>query len=307
MDLFYTDQFVLPLPETHRFPMTKYSLLRERIESEGVPAGVHLKIPDPVSDQALLTTHTPEYLESIKTGTIATTAMRRIGFPWSSFMVERSRRSVGATLQASRSALACGFGINLAGGTHHAFADRGEGYCVFNDAVVAARSLQAEGRVRRVVILDGDVHQGNGSAYLCSEDPSIYTFSIHGARNYPFRKEVSDLDIELDDGTTDGPYLAALERGLATAIDQARADFAIYLAGADPYVEDRYGRLAMTKRGLRARDQMVYDACQRAGLPVVLTMAGGYARNVDDIVDIHYATVRLFMGMEESQVASPKS
>jgi acetoin utilization deacetylase AcuC-like enzyme len=208
-------------------------------------------------------------------------------------MVERSRRSSGATLAACRAALERGAGVNLAGGTHHAFRDRGEGYCVFNDAAIAALAMQAEGLARRVVIVDCDVHQGNGTASIFATDPTVYTFSIHGANNFPFRKERSDLDIELPDGTGDAVYLAALERGLFHALSASQPDLAIYLAGADPHEGDRLGRLKLTKAGLEARDRLVLGHLRDAGIPVAVAMAGGYGRALEDTVDVHFATVRL--------------
>ncbi|MGA8053775.1 MAG: histone deacetylase, partial [Burkholderiales bacterium] len=206
-------------------------------------------------------------------------------------MLERSRRTSGATVAAARAALVEGTSANLAGGTHHAFRDRGEGFCVFNDSAIAARVLQAEGRVERVLVVDCDVHQGNGTAAIFREDQSVFTFSIHGANNFPFRKEASDLDIELRDGTTDHPYLDALACGLDQAIDRAAADLVIYLAGADPFIGDRLGRLALTKQGLLDRDRLVFERCERAGLPVAVTMAGGYGQDIDDTVEIHLATI----------------
>jgi acetoin utilization deacetylase AcuC-like enzyme len=206
-------------------------------------------------------------------------------------MVERSRRSAGATIEACRAALADGVAVSLAGGTHHAFREFGEGYCVFNDSAIAARAMQAEGRVRRVVIVDCDVHQGNGTASILADDPTVFTFSIHGAKNFPLRKEQSDLDIELDPGTGDEAYLDALGRGLTEALDRAGAELAVYLAGADPFEKDRFGTLALTKPGLAARERLVLDRCRIAGLPVAVTMAGGYAPDVNDIVDIHFQTV----------------
>jgi acetoin utilization deacetylase AcuC-like enzyme len=206
-------------------------------------------------------------------------------------MAERSRRTSGATIAAARAALRDGTAANLAGGTHHAFRDRGEGFCVFNDSAIAARALQAESLVERVVIIDCDVHQGNGTAAIFRNDPSVFTFSIHGANNFPFAKEAGDLDIELADGSGDREYLDALEGGLAEALARAEADLAIYLAGADPYLDDRLGRLALTKQGLLGRDRMVFEACQRAGLPVAVTMAGGYARDIADTVEIQFNTI----------------
>jgi acetoin utilization deacetylase AcuC-like enzyme len=219
--------------------------------------------------------------------------MRRIGFPWSPAMVERSRRSSGATIEACRAALAEGVAANLAGGTHHAFAEHGEGYCIFNDSAVAARAMQAEGRVQRVLILDCDVHQGNGTAAILQGDDTIFTFSIHGANNFPFRKQKSDLDIDLPDRTSDDAYLDALEGGVIASLERARPELVIYLAGADPYFDDRLGRLALTKGGLAERDRLVFHYCRRVGLPITITMAGGYARRISDTVDIQFQTLVL--------------
>jgi acetoin utilization deacetylase AcuC-like enzyme len=220
--------------------------------------------------------------------------MRRIGFPWSAAMVERSRRSSGGTMMALRTALAGeGIAVNLAGGTHHAGHARGGGYCVFNDAVVAARHVQAHGLARRLLVVDLDVHHGNGTAELCAGDPGIYTFSMHAGRNYPAVKPDSDLDVALPDGTGDDAYLDALARHLPVAIERARADAVVYLAGADPFAGDRLGYLALSKPGLAERDRQVLAACRREGLPLAVCMAGGYAPDVQDIVDIHEATVRL--------------
>ena len=215
-------------------------------------------------------------------------------------MVERSRRSAGATIAACRAAIADGVAANLAGGTHHAFRDRGEGFCVFNDAAVAARAMQAEGLVERVLIVDCDVHQGNGTASILHGDDSIFTFSIHGARNYPFAKEHSDLDIELPDGCPDAAYLLRLNEGLDTAFGLARPDLVIYLAGADPYQDDRLGRLALTFDGLAERDRTVFARCRAHRLPVAIAMAGGYARQITDTVRIHHTTLCLAKAMADS-------
>ena len=291
MKIFYTDHYVLPLPPWHRFPMQKYALLRERVEQAGL-AGEPLSVPEAASDKQLLQAHSVSYLERVKGGRLSPEEQRRIGFPWSPQMVERSRRSSGATLAASRAALADGIAVNLAGGTHHAFRDRGEGYCVFNDAAVAARTLQTEGLVQRVAIVDCDVHQGNGTASILTDDPTVYTFSVHAANNYPFDKETSDLDIELPDGTRDPDYLAAVERGVCTALSAAQPQLVIFLAGADPFEGDRLGRLKVSKRGLAQRDGLVLDLCRHAGIGVAVTMAGGYARRIEDCVDIHFTTVQ---------------
>ncbi|HVU14542.1 MAG TPA: histone deacetylase [Phototrophicaceae bacterium] len=297
MKAFYSDTFVLPLPPEHRFPMAKYRLLRERIRAEGMVAPDDLRIPEPASDEQLLLAHDAEYLEKVKSGTLSRQEIRRIGFPWSAQMVERSRRSVGATICACRAALEEGVAVNLAGGTHHAFRDHGEGYCVFNDSAVAARVMQSEGRVRRIVILDLDVHQGNGTAAILAGDRTVFTFSVHGEKNFPFHKERSDLDLELPDGTTDAAYLEVVEEGARRAIALATADLAIYLAGADPYSADRLGRMAVSMAGLAQRDRIIFDLCRENGLPVAVAMAGGYAPNVDEIVAIHTQTVRIAAGL----------
>jgi acetoin utilization deacetylase AcuC-like enzyme len=289
--VFYSDHFVLPLPEEHRFPMVKYSMLRERVAKAGVCGPEEMRVPRPVSDAEILRSHEESYLRRVVDGTLTEKEMRRIGFPWSERMVERSRRASGGTLGACLAALEEGFAANLAGGTHHAFADRGEGYCVFNDSAIAARAVQAEGLVERVVVVDTDVHQGNGTAAILGGDPSVFTFSIHGARNFPFRKEQSDLDVALPDGADDGEYLDALEGALEKALDKSGAQLAIYLAGADPYEDDRLGRLRVSKEGLAERDRLVLESCRERGIPVAVTMAGGYAREVDDTVDIHFQSI----------------
>jgi len=292
MRIYYSDRFVLPLPPNHRFPMAKYSMLRERVAGAALVPPSALQEPPKADDELIMLAHEAGYFARVQHGALSSAEIRRLGFPWSLQMVERSRRSAGATLAAARAALEEGCGVNLAGGTHHAFRDRGEGYCVFNDAAIAARAMQAEGSARRVAIIDCDVHQGNGTASILDGDDSVFTFSIHGAKNFPFRKETSDLDIELPDGTGDRAYLDSLERGLTETLDRSRPDFAVYLAGADPWLDDRLGRLALTKRGLWERDRLVLETLERDGIPVAVAMAGGYGRNIADTVDIHFQTVR---------------
>ena len=287
MKAFYCDHFVLPLPEGHRFPMRKYALLRERV---GGDPRVELLVPPGAGNRELRRVHTREYLEAVLTGTLGRDGQRRIGFPWSPQLVERSRRSVGGTLAAARAALAEGFAANLAGGTHHAFPDRGEGFCVFNDVAVAARDLQARGLARRIAILDLDVHQGNGTAAIFSGDDSVLTLSVHGDGNYPFRKEESDLDVALPDGTTDEPYLDAVEQAVRIML-RWEPDIVLYLAGADPYEGDALGRLAVSTRGMAERDALVYDNARREGIPVAVVMSGGYAPDVEEIARIHAATI----------------
>ncbi|MEM8993764.1 MAG: histone deacetylase [Acidobacteriota bacterium] len=289
MDAFYSDQFVLPLPDDHRFPMLKYRRLRERVDAE-VP-GATLRVPAASSDDELLRVHSARYVADVKAGAVEPKPWRRVGFPWSPELVERSRRSVGGTVSAARSALANGAAVNLAGGTHHAFADRGEGFCVFNDVAVASRAMQAEGRVDRILVVDLDVHQGNGTAAIFAGDPSVFTLSLHGARNYPFQKEKSDLDVPLADGTGDAEYLDALEAALDRALPASGPDLVFFLAGADPYRGDRLGKLALSRRGLARRDRLVFERCGARGVPVAIVMAGGYCPDVEEIASIHLETV----------------
>ncbi len=293
MKIFYTDHFTLPLPQGHTFPIEKYALLRQRIVEARIVRPESFCVPEPVADADILRVHQRDFLRRVVQGDLTDAEIRRIGLPWSPSLVERTRRSCGATLQACREAVRDGIAVNLAGGTHHAFPDRGEGYCVFNDSAVAARAMQAEGLAQRVVILDCDAHQGNGTAAIFRGDSGVFTFSIHGEKNFPFHKEKSDLDVPLADGTVDANYLTALEKGLEQALDRARADLAIYLAGADPFLDDRFGRLHLSKEGLAERDKMVFRHCRERGLPVAVTMGGGYGRRVRDTVDIHFQTVHL--------------
>ena len=293
MRAFYSDHFVLPLPEGHKFPMAKYSRLRERILAEGLiaPGDLHEAPLAAIDDLRLV--HEPHYVDAVINGTVPPDVQRRIGFPWSPQMVERSRRSVGATIAAAAAALDDGAAANLAGGTHHAFADRGEGFCVFNDVAVAARVLQREHHAGRVAIVDLDVHQGNGTAAIFAGDASVFTFSMHGEKNFPFRKEVSDLDVALEDGTGDDEYLRLLRTHLADVLHRHQPDFVFYLAGADPFEGDRLGRLKLTIDGLQRRDEIVMEACTRARLPVAISMSGGYANDIDAIVTIHSNTIRV--------------
>lgn len=243
------------------------------------------------SDGVLALAHHPSYIERVSRGALSSAEQKAIGFPWTAQMVERSRRSAGATISACRSALEQGVSANLAGGTHHAYADRGEGFCVFNDSAVAARLMQAERRARRVAIVDLDVHQGNGTASILANDDSVFTLSLHGENNFPFRKECSDLDVALPDGTGDEPYLEALRGALDTMFGRFAPELIIYLAGADPHEGDRLGKLKLTFAGLAARDRMVLDAARERGIPVALAMAGGYGKNIQDTVAVHMQTI----------------
>lgn len=292
MKVFATDQFGLPLPAWHTFPLAKYAMLRARVAEAGLVGPGEILTPPAATDAEILRAHHPDYLRRVREGSLSADEVRAIGLPWSPELVERSRRSCGATLAACRAASAEGVAVNLAGGTHHAHASHGAGYCVFNDAAVAARAMQAEGHARRVVVLDCDVHHGDGTASILADDPTIFTFSIHAALNYPDQKPPGDLDIALEDGTGDDAYLDALEAGARLALDRSRPDLAIYLAGADPFQGDRLGRLKLSKPGLAARDRLIFALCRGAGLPVAVAMAGGYARRIEDTVEIQLQTVR---------------
>jgi acetoin utilization deacetylase AcuC-like enzyme len=290
MKVFYTDHFVLPTPPGHRFPMSKYALLRERVAHI---APQLLFEPPAATDEQLRLAHDAEYVRRVQAGDLSDKEIRVIGFPWSEAMVERSRRSSGATIAAMQYAVThrtCA--INLAGGTHHAFADHGEGFCVFNDSAITARVAQRDHGVKQILIVDLDVHQGNGTASILRGDDSVFTFSIHGEKNYPVHKEKSDLDIELPDGCDDALYLRTLTVHLPRLLATQRPELVIYLAGADPFENDRLGRLKLTKAGLRARDRYVFEQIRARNIPITVSMAGGYAYNVNDIVDIHFATVQ---------------
>ena len=298
---YYSDHFVLPLPEGHRFPMAKYRLLRDRVASE-LP-GVTLMEAPAASDGELALAHTPQYVGDVAEGRLSAAQQREIGFPWTAAMVARSRRSVGASIAAARAALSGGgVAFNLAGGTHHAYADHGSGFCVFNDVVVAARRMQAESPRRgegplRVAVIDLDVHQGNGTAAICRDDPTITTLSMHGAKNFPFRKEASDIDIDLPDGCTDNEYLAALD-GALDQLWQLTAPAGLptlifFLAGADPHEGDRLGRLKLTAAGLAERDRRVFSAALQRRIPVAVSMAGGYGNVIEDTVALQLTTLRL--------------
>ncbi|MEL6151803.1 MAG: histone deacetylase [Chloroflexota bacterium] len=299
MKFFYCDDFVLPLPDDHRFPMRKYSRLRERILTEGVATEAMMHVPDGVTDIDILRCHDAEYLHKVKHGFLTLKEVRRIGFPWSPELIVRSRHSTGGTLGAARESLKSGTSMNLAGGTHHACPDHGEGFCVFNDIAVSARALQAEGLIRNAVVLDCDVHQGNGTAAICANDPTIFTLSIHGEKNFPFRKVASDLDIGMDNGTGDDEYMQRLREGVAYALDHADADIAFFLAGADPWEGDRLGKLSLSKAGLIERDRTVFEMCFERNIPVAVAMGGGYAPDVEDIADIHFNTARTVAEMAQ--------
>lgn len=274
--------------------MQKYRLLRDGAR-ETVP-GIDLQEAAAATDGVLALAHHPDYIDRVSRGALTDAEQKAIGFPWSPEMVERSRRSAGATIAACRAAIEDGVAVNLAGGTHHAHAGHGEGFCVFNDAAVAARLMQAERRAQRVAIIDLDVHQGNGTASILARDDSVFTLSLHGDRNYPFSKACSDLDVPLPDGTGDDAYLAALDEGLDRMFDRFQPQLFIYLAGADVHEGDRLGRLKLTLQGLARRDHLVFDRARERGIPVAVAMAGGYGKNIQDTVAVHLQTVRIASG-----------
>ena len=294
MRLFPSDRYQLPLPEGHRFPVEKYRALRKRLEAEAA-AGAALEFIEPhaATDEEILRVHKRAYVGRVMAGTLTPAEVRRIGFPWSEQLVARSLRSTGAAVDAAAAALEDGIAASLAGGTHHAGSDWGEGYCVFNDTAVAAREMQARGMVERVVILDLDVHQGNGTAEIFAADPSVFTVSVHGARNFPLRKHPGDLDIGLEDGADDSTYLAAVDAALDGALGEGGADLLLYIAGADPYAGDRLGRLSVSRAGLLERDRRVLAAARSVGLPVGIVCGGGYCADIGAIVEIHAGTMLL--------------
>lgn len=297
MKAFYTDHFVLPLPVGHRFPMEKYSRLRDLVSTQ---AGIELAEAPPATDTQILYAHDPSYLLKVIAGTLSDKEQREIGFPWSTQMVERSRRSAGATIAAAKTALQEGIAANLAGGTHHAYRDSGSGFCVFNDSAIAARSLQKEiSSALKIAVIDLDVHQGNGTAAILQNDDSIFTLSIHGENNFPFKKEQSDLDIGLADGCNDEVYLHSLGTVLEQLDSRFKADFLIFLAGADPHEGDRLGRLQVSKDGMRLRDEMVFQYAIERQLPVAFSMAGGYGKEIESTVDIHFQTIKTALQFQQ--------
>jgi len=287
---FYTDHFVLPLPPGHRFPMEKYARLRDQVSKL---TGAQLVEAPPASDTQILYAHDAHYLIRVLEGKLNPEEQKEIGFPWSEKMVERSRRSAGATVAAAKVAFDDGIACNLAGGTHHAYRNRGSGFCVFNDSAIAARTLQKEINPKlQIAVIDLDVHQGNGTASILEHDASIFTLSLHGENNFPFQKESSDLDIGLPDGCNDEMYLDTLQNALDQLDNRFKADCVIYLAGADPHEGDRLGRLGLSKEGMLKRDQTVFQYALDRKLPLAFSMAGGYGKDLESTVDIHFQTIQ---------------
>jgi len=301
----YSDHYTIELPANHSFPIQKYRLIREQLVTEGVLGSEDLLEPTLVAPTDVRLVHTDEYWAQLASGTLSANAIRRLGLPWSEALVRRSRASVQGTLTAARIAIRDGVAINLAGGTHHAFPDRGEGYCVLNDIAIAIRCLQRDAWMQRMAVIDCDVHQGNGTAAIFAKEPDVYTFSMHGANNFPLVKVPGKLDIGLPDGTGDEEYLRILETTVARILAEFRPGLIFYLAGVDPHERDRLGRLRLTHEGLRRRDEFVLQACRDAGIPVAITLGGGYGQDIQDTVEAHCNTVRAARGILDHSPPTP--
>jgi acetoin utilization deacetylase AcuC-like enzyme len=292
MKVFYSDVYVLPLPEGHRFPITKYRLVRNGLVEQGIVRETELHLSRPTSPEVVKLAHAPHYVEAIQNGTVDRMIMRRIGFPWTPELVVRSFTIVGGAIASAEEALQAGYAGNLAGGTHHALWDAGEGFCVFNDLAVVTMSLLARGLVRRVAIVDVDVHQGNGNSAILGGRDDVYILSLHGEKNYPFRKVPSTVDVDLPDGTTDAEYLPILEREMERVVAW-KPEIILFQAGVDPLHDDTLGRLSLTMEGLAERDRIVLSACKEHGIPVSVAMGGGYAKPVERTVEAHIQTYRV--------------
>jgi acetoin utilization deacetylase AcuC-like enzyme len=303
MQVFYTPRYYAEIGEGHVFPIRKFELVRERLLAEGTLDPSEIIEPSPAPLEDVLLVHTEDYVTRLCNGQLTSKEMRRLGLPWSESLVRRSFYAVGGTLAATGAALADGYGSNLAGGTHHSFADRGEGFCVLNDVAIAIRAMRARNRIRRAAIIDCDVHQGNGTATIFAVDPETFTFSIHGANNYPLFKTQSTLDVELPDGTGDAEYLETLARHLPTVFAHD-PEIVFYLAGADPFAKDKLGRLALSIDGLRERDRYVLRECYEREVPVATVMSGGYGKDIDDTIEIHCNTIRTVKHIFEATVAT---
>ena len=291
MRVWYSPRYYADIGEGHVFPIRKFELVRDRLLAEGTLAPHEVCEPREAALADVLLVHTEDYVTRLRAGALTAREVRRLGLPWSKALVRRSFLATSGTINAARCALEEGVASNLAGGTHHAFPDRGEGFCVLNDVAVAVRVLRRDGLARRAAVVDLDVHQGNGTAAIFEGDETAFTFSMHGANNYPLFKLRSTLDVELPDGTGDDEYLDSLARNLPRVLGHA-PEVVFYLAGADPFEGDKLGRLALTKAGLRERDEMVLQACRERGLPVATVMSGGYAADIADTVEIHCNTLR---------------
>ena len=293
MKICYSDRYLIPLIPTHPFPMQKYRLVRDRLLEENSITHWHLIEPNLASDEDILLVHANDYWLRCKNGNLTPAEIRRIGFPWSERLVQRSQASVQGTIIAAKNALRDGIASNLAGGTHHAFPDHGEGYCVLNDIASATRVLQREGLAKKIAVIDCDVHQGNGTAAIFFNDENVFTFSMHGENNFPLRKEKSTIDVNLPEGIGDDEYLNLLHSYLPKILNDFKPDFVFYQAGVDPHERDRLGKLKLTLDGLKLRDEFVIQSCRERNIPVVTTMGGGYGKDISDTVEAHCNTVRV--------------
>ena len=303
MQVFYTPRYYADIGQGHIFPIRKFELVRDKLLAEGTLQPAELIEPTPANLDDVLLVHTEDYVSRLCSGDLTTKEIRRLGLPWSESLVRRSFYATGGTIAAARAALAAGYSSNLAGGTHHSFTDRGEGFCVLNDVAIAIRALRARKLFRRVAIVDCDVHQGNGTATIFAGDRDTFTFSMHGANNYPLFKAQSSLDVELPDGTTDDEYLDSLAKHLPVVF-QHDPEIVFYLAGADPYAGDKLGRLSVSIEGLRERDAFVLRECYEREVPVATVMSGGYAKDINDTIEIHCNTIRMVKEVFESRVAT---
>lgn len=303
MQVFYTPRYYADIGQGHVFPIRKFELVRDRLLAEGTLHPSEIHEPEPANSEDVLLVHTHDYVSRLCSGNLTPKEMRRLGLPWSQSLVRRSFYATGGTIAAAHAALADGYGSNLAGGTHHSFADRGEGFCVLNDVAIAIRAMRARNLLRRAAIIDCDVHQGNGTATIFAGDDDTFTFSIHGAKNYPLFKAQSSLDVELPDETSDDEYLETLATHLPAAFRQ-NPDIVFYLAGADPYVGDKLGRLAVSIEGLRERDAFVLRECYEREVPVITVMSGGYGKDINDTIEIHCNTIRIVKEVFEARVAT---
>jgi acetoin utilization deacetylase AcuC-like enzyme len=306
MQVFYSPRYYADIGQGHIFPIRKFELVRDRLLAEGILHPDDILEPSPATIEQVLLVHTEDYVSRLCSGALTAKELRRLGLPWSETLVRRSFFATGGTIAAAHAALIEGYGSNLAGGTHHSFADRGEGFCVLNDVAIAIRLLRKEGLIQRAAIVDCDVHQGNGTATIFADDADTFTFSIHGANNYPLFKARSTLDVELPDGTTDDEYLGCLTSHLPKVFT-FDPDVIFYLAGADPYAGDKLGRLALTINGLRERDHCVLREGYEREVPLVTVMSGGYGKDINDTIEIHCNTIRAVKEVFESQVAARRS
>jgi acetoin utilization deacetylase AcuC-like enzyme len=306
MRVFYSPKYYADIGDTHIFPIRKFELVRDRLLSDGTLFPHELIEPEPARIEDVRLVHTEDYVSRLCSGQLTSRELRRLGLPWSESLVRRSFYAVGGTISAALSALEDGFSSNLAGGTHHSFPDHGEGFCVLNDVAVAIRTLRSRGLIHRAAIVDCDVHQGNGTATIFADDADTFTLSIHGANNYPLFKVRSTLDIELPDGTGDAEYLNTLADVLPSVFRWS-PDIVFYLAGADPYVRDKLGRLSISLEGLRQRDYYVLSECYQREVPVASVMSGGYAKDINDTVEIHCNTIRMVKQVFEPHQTSVTS